>query len=752
MSTALSISWSNTDTWSELLSQIAQLTWIEDEVGNLLFCNKDQSTQPCSTLDFLNQKLHEEDKYSFQLQYQTGHLQRKAFEIRARYKIESLYHWHLFKFTPSAIAGEGGRNWYGTATDEQNRYDFHLRESISAPSFKELANAMPQLVWVAESNGEVIYYNDRISEFSGARINDSGNWSWEAMMHEEDIQKTADAWSFSLATGNRYEIEHRTLMRNGEYRWMLSRGFPVKNNQGEVLRWYGTATDIHAIKTAEALGAAREAEVLEAKNKLELSISAGRIGLWNWKTKSGELYWSEQMCELYGIKLSDWNSRIESFQEMVLEEDMQRIFEVASKANIEMPEVSYRFRIRRKDGQIRWIEARSRSVFNERGEPEQLIGVNIDITDQMQAAEAIQESELRFKLLAESLPQLIWMTDPAGNILYHSNNWFKYTGKNEFENLWQQTIHPDDLAISSAVWDKAKAASQAFRYEVRLLNAKGEYRWHLSVAEPVKDKDGQVEKWIGAISDITEQKDSTSKLEDLVQKRTVELTRSNEDLQQFAHVASHDLKEPVRKIQLFMNLLRSEFKDSLPGAADFYFQKITKSVARMNSMIDGVLRYSGVEANDSGKDAVNVNKLLANVKEDLELLIKEKQATIIFDEFPVWPMHEILAYQLFYNLIYNSLKFTREGVLPEIKVQLIKNTEQKGLWMRVRDNGIGFDAEENQNIFRTFRRLHSKDQFEGSGLGLALCKKIVERHGGSISAEGFPDKGAAFTLFFPENY
>lgn len=752
MSTTQLQTWSNSETWYHLLGEVAQLLWVEDEVGNLLFCNRQPANTAVTALEFLKEHLHGEDLFSFQLNYQNGRLHRESFEIRARFKTNIGFRWHLFKFTPASNELGKPKNWYGTATDVQNIYDMHLRESISAPSFKELANAMPQLVWVAERNGEVIYYNDRIAEFFGARLNEQGNWSWEAMLHDDDIQKTAVAWSFSLTTGNKYEIEHRAMMRNGEFRWMLSRGFPVKNEHNEVLRWYGTATDIHAIKTAEALSAAREREVIEAKNQLELSISAGRIGLWNWQVKTGVLFWSEQMCELYGLLPSEWTNRIEDFNKMVFEDDVSVIFDAASQATVENPEVNYRFRIRRKDGQTRWIEARSKTVFDANNEAEQLIGVNIDVTDQMNAAETIRESELRFRLLAESLPQLIWMTDTSGNVLYHSSNWFTYSGKNEFENLWAQTIHPDDLATSRNAWIKAKEASSSFRYEVRLLNAKNEYRWHLSVAEPVKDADGVVEKWIGAISDITEQKDFTIKLEDLVNSRTAELMRSNEDLQQFAHVASHDLKEPVRKIQLFTNLLRSEFNGSLPGNAELYFQKITKSVARMNAMIDGILKYSGVEANDTGKDAVDVNKLLANVYEDLELLIKEKNATISFDVFPAWPMHQILAYQLFYNLIYNSLKFCRQTVSPEIKVCIDATNNKKGLSIKVIDNGIGFEPAENETIFKTFRRLHSKDHYEGSGLGLALCKKIMERHGGTILAEGNPDKGAVFYLYFPESY
>lgn len=752
MSASQEYAWNNSQTWSELLAQVSQLIWLEDDVGNLLYSNKQTPHTPVVALDFFSLFVHPDDFFSFKLQYQTGRLHQSPFEIRSRVKIHEHYHWHLFKIQPSLTSTVNTSTWIGSAIDVQQAYDLHLRESISAPSFKELANAMPQLVWVAEKNGEVIYYNDRIAEFYGARLNESGNWSWEAMLHEDDIQKTSDAWSFSLSSGNKYEIEHRAMMRNGEYRWMLSRGLPVHDLNGDLLRWYGTATDIHAIKTAEALSAAREREVVEAKNQLELSISAGNIGLWNWNLLNNDLFWSDQMCQLYGLKPNEWTNTIEHFRTMVVPEDLNTIFESAANTSSDKPEASYRFRIIRKDGQTRWIEARSKTLFSPTGEAEKLIGVNIDITDQMLAAEAIRESELRFRTLAESLPQMIWMTDADGNLLYHSKNWFKYTGKTVFENLWLQTIHPDDLTTSREAWLKAKEKESSFRYEVRLLNANNEYRWHLSVAEPVKDSEGKIEKWIGAISDITEQKDFTTKLEELVKSRTTELQRSNDDLQQFAHVASHDLKEPVRKIQLFVNLLQSEIQHQVTPVTEMYLQKIVKSVTRMNSMIDGVLKYSGIEAIQSGKEPVNLNTVITLVWEDLEIMVKEKNAVLQVEELPVWPLHQILIYQLFYNLIYNSLKFTREGKPPVITIKKNSVQSQKSLSLVLSDNGIGFDPAENESIFKTFRRLHSKDQYEGSGLGLALCKKIVERHEGKIRALGRPGLGAEFYIDFPENY
>lgn len=628
-----------------------------------------------------------------------------------------------------------------------------MKETISAPSFRELANAMPQLVWVAESNGEVIYYNDRLSEFHGATQNEQGNWKWEGLIHPDEVQITSDAWSGAVANQTIYEIEHRVLMKNGKYRWMLSRSLPVFNEHGEVLRWYGTATDIHAIKTVEALNAARELEIREAKSQLELSISAGNIGLWNWNIQSGRIQWSDYLCSLYGLLPEEWSEDIEQFWAMVHAEDRERVMTEAGDATPDEPHVQYRFRFQRKDGQWRWMEARSKTVFSADDEPIYMVGVNIDVTDQVLAAEILKESENRFRTLAEGLPQMIWAADAQGHPQYYSNNWKTYTGVTDMTNIWNEVAHPDDNAASFAAWQQALRDGNVFRFEVRIRNKEGEYHWHYSVGHPVRDANGNIEKWIGSLSDISQQKDFSEHLEKLVRQRTVELQQSNDDLQQFAHVASHDLKEPLRKIQMFINLLQTDLKVDLGDTATLYMNKIVKSVNRMNSMIEGVLKYSGLAAYELEREPVNLNAVMQDVQEDLEMMIMGSSATISCQNLPVVQGYSVLLYQLFYNLLYNSLKFSRKDVTPVIVIKGEENqSAQSTMWrVTVSDNGIGFESSEKENIFKTFKRLHSKDQFEGSGLGLALCKKIMERHGGEITAEGIPGKGAEFLLSFPRN-
>jgi light-regulated signal transduction histidine kinase (bacteriophytochrome) len=243
----------------------------------------------------------------------------------------------------------------------------------------------------------------------------------------------------------------------------------------------------------------------------------------------------------------------------------------------------------------------------------------------------------------------------------------------------------------------------------------------------------------------------TESLEHIVTERTEELRRSNDDLQQFAHVASHDLKEPVRKIKTFIGRLQDEYGDLLPEKGRQYVSKMQNASERMDDMIEGVLKYSSLNETEQTMNIIDLNEVIANIEEDLEVVIEQKKAVIKKDNLPELRGAPVLIYQLFYNLIYNSLKFSKQGEQPLIAVSSseLRQHDQTFAKITIADNGIGFDKEYAEVIFDTFTRLNSKDRYEGTGLGLALCKKIAERHQGSISASGSKGKGALFTILLP---
>jgi light-regulated signal transduction histidine kinase (bacteriophytochrome) len=224
-------------------------------------------------------------------------------------------------------------------------------------------------------------------------------------------------------------------------------------------------------------------------------------------------------------------------------------------------------------------------------------------------------------------------------------------------------------------------------------------------------------------------------------------------------VASHDLKEPLRKIRTYGSRIVDEFGDTLPERARIFLQKMENAAARMSGMIDGVLGYSMLNATEQVTEVVELDEILSTIQSDLELLFERKGAAIHCGQLPVIEGSTILIYQLFYNLIGNAMKFSREDQAPVVNISAQLKTGKEisaslvadatYVQVKVTDNGIGFHPSQAEMIFKTFTRLHARDHYEGTGLGLSLCQKIVERHHGLIHAEGHPNEGATFTVILP---
>lgn len=259
------------------------------------------------------------------------------------------------------------------------------------------------------------------------------------------------------------------------------------------------------------------------------------------------------------------------------------------------------------------------------------------------------------------------------------------------------------------------------------------------------------------IRDIDQQRKSS---EELVSK-TRHLEESNRQLEQFAHVISHDLKEPIRKILMFSDRLRTEITTPKPGKSSAFIDKIESAASRLQTMVDGVLRNSLVKSEELILNKVDLNEVIRDVKVDLEVLLEDTKASIDCLSLPTIEGSETLLYQLFYNLISNSLKFGRPEVLT--RIQLTATKVAPGLLtdvrasaniiyykIEVKDNGIGFPQRYSESLFNVFSRLHSKERYEGTGIGLSLCKNIVEKHRGFINAIGEENKGATFEVFLPE--
>lgn len=412
------------------------------------------------------------------------------------------------------------------------------------------------------------------------------------------------------------------------------------------------------------------------------------------------------------------------------------------------------FPLRRRDGNYHWFLTRVHPIKDEAEKIVRWIGTNTDIHQELETQKELKQSEYRLRQVSDFMPQIVWSTDAHGYHDFFNRRWYEFTGlgyeETKGEN-WAKVLHPDDLERTKKVWSNCLKTGNLYQIEYRMKRHDGKYRWLLARAMPLRLADGSIGRWYGTCTDIHDQRTMADKLEELVEERTKELKRSNDDLQQFAHVASHDLREPVRKIKIFEGALRDEFSHILPAQANVYLSKIRNATNRMVSMIEGVLQYSSVEGATLNNQRIHLNTVIQDIEADLDLVISEKKATLQYKDLPVIKGTPTLIYQLFYNLINNSLKFSdpQKPLIIEMRTNTIRMNNKPFHEIIFRDNGIGFKEIYAEAIFGTFTRLNPKDRYEGTGLGLALCKKIVERHGGAIYATGAEGVGAIFTILLP---
>lgn len=419
------------------------------------------------------------------------------------------------------------------------------------------------------------------------------------------------------------------------------------------------------------------------------------------------------------------------------------------------------------------------------GEIYAILNMAIDITEQVMAKQSIMESQDRMKqaILAADLGTYQYVYEK--NEMHYSRRMAEIFGLDPNKDLEQpdflHAIHPEDQEVRQASHQVALKTGKLF-YETRVVYPDNSIRWIRVNGDMSFDDAGMPKRIFGTTMDITAEKteqqilrDSEEKLRKLaqeleirVQERTrdlkeanAELLRSNEELEQFAFVTSHDLQEPLRKVRTFANMLTDRNGHLLDEKGLNYLSKINASSARMSELISSLLNFSRLMHKEERMITVDLNEVLLNVISDFELLVRQKNASIEYDVLPVINANPLQMNQLFYNLLNNALKFTRNGIPAQIR---ISNNEIDGqtaasrydlvsnrsyCHIRMIDNGIGFEQQYGAKIFDIFQRLNDRTTYEGTGIGLALCKKIINNHGGHIYAEGKLGVGAKFHVILP---
>jgi PAS domain S-box-containing protein len=409
-------------------------------------------------------------------------------------------------------------------------------------------------------------------------------------------------------------------------------------------------------------------------------------------------------------------------------------------------------------------------LFDDNGKVWGVLVTIADVTEKVQARKKVEASEETLNIVIEATDLGTWEVNFKTGEIGYSERYveivlgYKETKKLSHAELVKR-IHPDDLPVRERAYKRALETG-VLHYFTRLVMDDGSIRWVEGKGKLFHGSEGKPERMLGTIRDVTEERNQTDLLETKVLERTRELAqknadleRMNTDLQSFAYISSHDLQEPLRKIQTFTSRIRDKEKLSEQGLD--YFHRIQRSAHQMQVLIQDLLTYSRTSRQDHKFEEIGLDKLVEEVRSDFHEALAEKNGHIeIGNSLPV-KIITLQFKQVMSNLISNALKFSRPDVAPQILIDATKVRDQHGVKsmllperqyvkIRVADNGIGFEPDYNEKIFEVFQRLHSKHEYSGTGIGLAIVKRIVENHEGFIEAHGEVGKGARFDIYLPQ--
>jgi PAS domain S-box-containing protein len=412
-------------------------------------------------------------------------------------------------------------------------------------------------------------------------------------------------------------------------------------------------------------------------------------------------------------------------------------------------------------------------LLNAEGEVYAVLDTAIDVTESIMARKAIEEAEASLRGAIDLADLATWSLDPETMVLTYSEKlleWFGLPENGENVQKVLDILHEDDRErVTKSLLSALEPESDGtYDEEYTIINRiNGRERVLHAQGKTFYSDDGKPYILRGTAQDITNQKRTQLALENEVKARTEELyaanrqlTASNEELAQYAYVASHDLQEPLRKITMFSNLLsqRNTETEHQP-----LIEKITKASQRMSLLIKDLLEFSRLLSTDTRYIETDLNTIVNAVKEDFELLVQEKDAVLESGQLPVINAVPLQMNQLFYNLISNALKFVPQDRKPHIVIncelaenalieEYIHNADKLSKYYRIsiRDNGIGIEEQYAKQIFDVFKRLHARDEFSGSGIGLAICRRIVINHNGAIYIESVVGEGTTFNIILPE--
>jgi PAS domain S-box-containing protein len=594
----------------------------------------------------------------------------------------------------------------------------------------------PNPVLRVRRDGEILYANSAsapLLEQWGCTVGELLPERWCGLIEE------------SFATGKKKEVEENGVDKI--YSLVLA---PL--TESDYVNIYGS--DITEKKRADQA-------LQESSLRLHLAVEASNIGLWDWDLTNNQVYFSPQYKAQLGYRDDEFPDQLEEWENRLHPDERRRVIALVRKY-IAAPkqDIEIEFRMQHKDGSYRWIIGRAEVLRDSDGKPVRMIGSNIDITERKKAEAALLESERRYRDMLEDIHLLAVILNLEGNITFCNDYLVELSGwpRDELigQNWFERFIDPGHPV--TLLFDETMGEGKfPIHYENEIITRDGQHRLIAWNNTALRDPDGTVTSVASIGEDITDRKRAeeeirklNEELEQRVTQRTAELEAKNRELETFTYSVSHDLKAPLRGIDGYSRLLLEDHTAQLDEEGQMFLSTIRRATDQMSQLINDLLDYSRLERRSMTMRPVDLNELVDDVLSELDAEIKEHGVALTTDIAcqTVTAEPEGLM-QALRNLIDNAVKFSSANPAPCIEI--VGRETEAGCLISVKDNGIGFDMQYHDRIFEIFQRLSHSDEYPGTGIGLTIVRKIMQRMGGRVWAESTLGQGATFYLEIPRN-
>ncbi|MFA7429701.1 MAG: PAS domain-containing protein [Rhodospirillaceae bacterium] len=587
---------------------------------------------------------------------------------------------------------------------------------------------------VNERWAEIVGYS--LSELAPITID-----TWTRLVHPDDLARSSDLLNrHCRGEVDHYECEARMRHKDGHWVWVLDRGKVVSWTADGRPEWMaGTHWDISERKRAE--------ETLE-QNQQQFDRVLGAIneGWWEFDLIRDTAVYSPRWWQILGYAENELPATTDLWRRLLHPDDVARVDDFVQDVLVSGQEkFDLSFRQKHKDGHYITVLSRGSVQRDAEGRIWHISGSNNDITVRVQLEEALRQSEERYRLAQTAAGVGIWDWDLVGGQVVWDATCWTMLGHEPSNRLltydeWANSLHPDDREHTVATVQDQLAKGGTFVVEFRYRRADGGWQWLQGRGRVVaRADDGAPTRMMGTHTDISGRK----RIDETLQ-------RSNAELEQFAYIASHDLRQPLRMINSYTQLLERALADRLDDTSREFMGFVREGAQRMDQMLVSLLEYSRVGRQGEPMAAFDSRGLAEEAVLFLNPAIVEARAEItLTGDWPTVHASRNEGVRLFQNLVGNAVKYRSGDRLPVVRLDVHRDGSE---WVfRVSDNGIGIDPNQFDRLFKVFQRLHTRGSYEGSGIGLAVCRKIVERHGGRIWVESDgPDKGSTFCFTLPD--